>query len=55
MPGAQLGIVEAQIEPIEAEGVVVGDGQRVGEIGLAETEAVAVGVGEAELLALQGR
>ena len=55
LTGAEFGIVIAEIEPVETEGVIVGDRQRIGQIGLFESQAEAIGIGEAQLLALQNR
>jgi hypothetical protein len=53
LPGPEFTIVKAEVEPVYTEGVVVGDGQRIGEIGLVEPQAKAIGIAEAEFLTLQ--
>ena len=49
-----LDVVETAVEPVGPEGVALGEGQHVRQVGFAQAQTEAVGVGESDLLALQG-
>ncbi len=47
-------VIEAAVEPIQTDGMALGEGQHVGQVRLVQTEAETIRIGGIDLLSLQG-